>query len=113
MAAGEPITQPACALFPTKVEAFKLLQADQVFFAGEGESVAAATYAFVGTYPGPCTVTAVRADGQRVTLASYPTSSVTFFASHYVNDPALGPILFTDGAGNCTDPGAPNRWCRS
>ncbi len=112
MAANEPISQPDCALFPTKVEAFTITRDELHFFVTEGEIVAA-RYAFVGTYPGPCLVTAEGPTGKPITLASYPSASVTFFASSMVNDALLGPILFTDGAGNCTDPGAPTRWCRS
>jgi hypothetical protein len=112
MAAHEPITQPDCALFPTKVRVFAITPTDQQFFAGEGESVSS-SYAFVGSYPGPCAVTAQTASGQTQTLASYPSSSVTFYAGHVTNDALLGEILYYDGAGNCADRGAPTAWCQS
>lgn len=112
MAANEPITQPDCALFPLRVEVFPITLANQRFFDGEGEQVRS-SYAFVGTYPGPCAVTAISTSGQTITLASYPSQSVTFFAGHVESDPLLGDLLFYDGAGNCTDRGAPTEWCQA
>jgi hypothetical protein len=112
MAANEPITQPDCALFPLKVEVFPITASDQRFFVGEGETVTS-SYAFVGTYPGPCAVTATTISGKTVTLASYPSQSVTFFAGQVVNDALLGGLLFYDGAGNCMNRGAPTEWCQS
>jgi hypothetical protein len=112
MAAGESIAQPDCALFPTKVKVFPISAADRRFFAGLGETVSSA-YSFVGNYPGPCVVTATTTSGKTVTLASYPSASVTFFAGHIVDDSLLGTLLYYDGAGNCTDRGAPTAWCQS
>jgi hypothetical protein len=112
MAAGEPISQPDCALFPTTVKVYPITPDEQRFFATQGETVTA-PYAFVGSYPGNCVVTAVNPSGRKVTLATYPMASITFFASHPIDDALLGPILFTDGAGNCSDRGAPNNWCKS
>jgi hypothetical protein len=112
MAANEPITQPDCALFPRKVAVFPITQTDRRFFEGEGETTAS-TYVFVGTYPGPCKVTATTSSGQTITLASYPSQSVTFFAGRLERDALLGDLLFYDGAGNCTDRGAPSTWCQS
>ena len=112
MAASEPITQPDCALFPTRVRVFPITPADQRFFVGQGETVSS-MYAFAGTYPGACTVTARTVSGQTLTLASFPSASVTFFAAHAVADPLLGTILYFDGAGNCTQMGAPAAWCRT
>ncbi len=110
MATGETVQQPDCALFPTRVVLFPITASDRRFFLSEGESVKA-DYALVGRYPGPCLVTAQAANGQAHTLASYPTAGITFFATYQVNDPLLGTLLFTDGAGNCSDRGAPTAWC--
>jgi hypothetical protein len=112
MAANEPISQPDCALFPVKVAVFSIAGHDRSFFAAQ-PSTSADSYVFVGTYPGPCSVTAMTVAGQTITLASYPSTGVTFFASHLVQDPLLGPLLFYDGAGNCTQTAAPPSWCRS
>ncbi|HEY7926006.1 MAG TPA: hypothetical protein VIG86_01140, partial [Candidatus Dormibacteraeota bacterium] len=112
ISAHEPISQPDCALFPTKVAVFPITAHEQSFFAGHGQTVADA-YVFVGNYPGPCKVTATDASGQTITLALYPTAGITFFASHPVADPLLGPLLFYDGAGSCSEAGAPSLWCRS
>jgi hypothetical protein len=112
MAANEPISQPDCALFPLKVEVFPITPTDRRFFVGEGETTTS-TFVFVGTYPGPCTVTATTGSGQTITLASYPSQSVTFFAGRLKRDALLGDLLFYDGAGNCTDRGVPSTWCQS
>jgi hypothetical protein len=112
MAANEPIFQPDCALFPTKVAVFPITSNDRNFFTAQ-PSTARDSYVFVGTYPGPCVVTATTLAGQTITLASYPSTGVTFFASHPVQDPLLGPLLFYDGAGNCNQAGAPTSWCHS
>jgi hypothetical protein len=110
LAANEAVIQPDCALFPTKVTLFPITGAEQRFFTSQGES-AADPYAFVSSYPGPCTVTALTPSGQKVTISSFPTSGITFFASHLVSDGVLGPLLFADSAGNCNDRGAPTIWC--
>jgi hypothetical protein len=112
IAANESVMQPDCALFPTKVTVFSLTRADSVFFLSKGESVSDG-FVFVGNYSGGCTVTATTPAGATVTIASYPTASITFFASRTIDDPLLGPLLFADGAGSCTDRGAPATWCRS
>ncbi len=112
MAASEPIAQPDCALFPTRASVFPITSADRRFFASQPETTAD-SYVFVGTHSGPCTVTASSSSGQSVTLAYYPSTGVTFFAGHEVQDPLLGPLLFYDGAGNCTQAAAPSSWCRS
>jgi hypothetical protein len=112
LAANEAVIQPDCALFPTKVILFPLTTADRQFFMSQGESVSD-SYAFVSSYPGPCAITALTPAGQTITIASYPTPGVTFFASHLVSDGVLGPLLFADGAGNCNDRGAPTTWCRA
>jgi hypothetical protein len=112
MAAKEPISQPDCALFPTRVVVFPITGADLRFFAAHGQTVSD-KYVFVGSYPGPCVVTAKTATGQTITLASYPTAGITFFASHFVDDPLLGPLLFYDGSGSCSESGAPTVWCQS
>jgi hypothetical protein len=112
MAANEPVTQPDCALFPTKLSVFVISQTDRRFFASQPRT-AADQYVFVGTYPGSCSVTALKASGEVVTIASYPTVGTTFFASHLVQDSVLGPILFYDGAGNCSQTGAPDAWCHA
>jgi hypothetical protein len=112
LAANEAVMQPDCALFPTKVTLFPLSKADQQFFTSQGESVAD-PYVFVSSYPGPCTVTALTQSGQTITIASYATPGVTFFASHVVSDDVLGPLLFADGAGNCSDHSAPTTWCQA
>lgn len=111
MAANEPISQPDCALFPVKLKVFPISTADHRFFVAEGETVGD-TYVFVGAYSAPCAVTATDPSGKIVTLASYTSVGVTFFASHLVDDPLLGPLLFYDGAGNCGQQGAPTTWCK-
>ncbi|MDQ6847114.1 MAG: hypothetical protein M3019_05970 [Candidatus Dormibacteraeota bacterium] len=112
MAANEPITQPDCALFPAKLSVFVISPSDRRFFSSQPHTTSD-QYVFVGTYPGPCMVTALNATGQTITIASYPSTGTTFFASHLAQDPLLGPLLFYDGAGNCNQTGAPSAWCRS
>ncbi len=112
MASNEPISQPDCALFPIRLTVFAITADDRQFFSAQPET-AQDPYVFVGTYPGPCTVTATTPAGKTVTLASYASAGVTFFVSHLINDPLLGAVLFFDGAGNCTQSGAPTRWCQS
>ncbi len=112
MAANEPITQPDCALFPAKLSVFAISPSDRRFFSSQPHTTSD-QYVFVGTYPGPCTVTALNTSGQTITIASYPSTGTTFFASHLAQDPLLGPLLFYDGAGNCNQSGAPSTWCRS
>lgn len=112
MAAHEPIMQPDCALFPIKVTVFAITHDDRRFFVSQPET-ARDSYVFVGTYPGPCIVTATAASGKAIALAYYPTTGSTFFASHLVDDPLLGPLLFYDGAGNCSQAGVPPRWCQT
>lgn len=111
LAAQETIAQPDCALFPTKVKVLPVSSADRRFFASRGQSVTD-SYVFVGEYPGRCTVTATTMSGQTKTIAYYPSDGITFFASHVVSDPLLGPLLFADGAGNCNEAGVPSSWCR-
>lgn len=112
LADGERVSQPSCAIFPTRSVLFPDSAVGHRYFSGRGESVTDA-YVFVGLYPGGCTVTATAADGQVRTIESYPTVGTTFFAGHLLNDPVLGTIWFADGAGNCTDAGAPNEWCKT
>jgi hypothetical protein len=111
MAAHEPISQPDCALFPNKVAVFPITADDRRFFVAHAQTVSD-SYVFVGAYPGPCTVTATNSSGQTITLASYPTAGTTFFASHLVADPLLGPLLYYDGSGSCSESGAPPQWCQ-
>jgi hypothetical protein len=110
MAANESIRQPDCALFPTKVSVFSIGTTDRRFFASQPH-VASGDLLLSGTYPGPCQVTAVNGSGQTITIASYPTTGITFFAGHLVDDPALGPLFYYDGAGNCSQAGVPVAWC--
>jgi hypothetical protein len=111
LAAQEPITQPDCALFPIKATLFPVSSADSLFSRSLGETVTNG-FAFVAAFPGPCTVTARTVDGRTVTIASYPTAGVTFFAGQIRLDPVLGKIWFADGAGNCGDRGATAAWCK-
>jgi hypothetical protein len=112
LAANESITQPDCALFPTKLKAFAISAADRQYFISRGQSVSDA-YVFVGAYVGACVVTAMTVTGKTITIASYPTAGTTFFASHITNDPLVGPLLYADGAGSCADPAAPAAWCQA
>ncbi|MGH7723133.1 MAG: hypothetical protein ACRENL_09945, partial [Candidatus Dormibacteria bacterium] len=108
--AGGTVSQPDCAIFPTKVGAFEVGPAGVAFFSSLGQSVTGGSV-FAATFPGPCSILATAPNGQTSTIASYPTTGVTFFAGHVIDDPLLGRIWFTDGAGNCEQRGAPSAWC--
>jgi len=110
LATDGTVSQPDCAIFPVKVAAFEVGADGVAFFSSLGQSIRGGVV-FVGRFPGPCSITATTAGGQVQTIASYPTAGVTFFAGHLVDDPLLGKIWFTDGAGNCGQRGAPQAWC--
>ena len=109
MAAGEPVDQPDCAIFPTRVKVFQITSSERQFFINHGQSVAD-SFVFAAEYPGACNVTAKGPNGV-VTLEAFPTPGTTFFASHIVDDPLLGELLYYDGSGNCAQAGAPPEWC--
>ncbi len=112
LAAHESVAQPDCAIFPLKVTVFAISETDRAFFRSHGQT-AADPYVFVSAYPGSCTVLGTDATGHTVAIETFPSAGVTFFASHLVDDPVLGPLLFADGAGNCSESGAPPTWCRA
>jgi hypothetical protein len=104
------VSQPDCAIFPIKVSAFEVGPDGIAFFSSLGQEIRSGVV-FVGRFPGPCSITATTATGQVQTIASFATAGATFFAGHVVDDPLLGEIWFTDGAGNCSQRGAPPAWC--
>jgi hypothetical protein len=110
LAANGTVSQPDCALFPTRIAEYQIGADAMHFFGSVGQHITGGT-ALVDTFPGPCTVTATTATGQSQTIASYPASGITFFAGHDQTDPVLGDVWFTDGAGNCGARGAPVEWC--
>jgi hypothetical protein len=106
------VSQPDCAIFPVKEALFEDGPDGVRYFASFGESVRGDAV-LVAMFPGPCSVTATTATGQTRTIAAYPSAGVTFFAGHVVDDPMLGALWFTDGAGNCQQGAPPNAWCTS
>jgi hypothetical protein len=112
LGASGTVSQPDCAIFPVKEALFEDGPDGVRYFASFGQAVRGDAV-LVAMFPGPCSVTATTATGQVRTIAAYPSAGVTFFAGHVVEDPMLGTLWFTDGAGNCQQGAPPNAWCTS
>ncbi len=110
LGASGTVSQPDCAIFPVREAAFEDSPDGVRYFSSFGQSVKGDAV-LVAMFPGPCSVTATTATGQVRTIATYATAGVTFFAGHVVEDPMLGKVWFTDGAGNCQQGAPPPAWC--
>jgi hypothetical protein len=107
---GTRVLDPDCDLFAQKYRLFPMTDEGRSFFAAFGE-LTHDSYVLVEQYPGPCAITGKGATGQLQTLLSTPTATVSISAGQAREDPVLGTIWFGDGAGFCTDRGAPSTWC--
>jgi hypothetical protein len=112
LGASGSVSQPDCAIFPVKEALFEDGPDGVRYFAAFGQLVRGDAV-LVAVFPGPCSVTATTATGQARTIAAYSSAGVTFFAGHLVEDPMLGTLWFTDGAGNCQQGAPPTAWCVS
>ncbi len=105
------VSQPDCAIFPTRVALFEISPDDKRFFSSLGQVIDVSA-SLVATYPGPCTISTTSSTGQTRPIASYSSTGTTFFAGSIQEDPLLGKVWFTVGASNCGVRGAPTAWCR-
>jgi hypothetical protein len=108
---GGRVFQGNCVLFPVRVRLFRVDSAARAYFSAHGQPTSD-KFVFSSTYRPHCTITYVKADGRRGTLATLSAPSVAFnVGSLRQGGPLLGPFWFQTAFGNCIDQGRPAAWC--
>ncbi|MGH7750273.1 MAG: hypothetical protein ACREQ5_36710, partial [Candidatus Dormibacteria bacterium] len=105
-AQGEPVTDPACDLFPTKMAVFTVNSDIKTFLEGKGYNVAS-PYALVANYATPCSQTALTANGPKTLLNAAFGLWAGVETGNVHDDPVLGLVYVAEAARECPNSGYP------
>ena len=108
---GGRVIQPNCVLFPVRMRLFPVNSAARTYF-NQHRMFTGDRYVFVSTYRPRCTITAIKASGQRESLGTLSSPSIAFnVGSLQGGGLPLGQLWFQTAFGSCSDRGRPPAWC--
>lgn len=113
MGSNYPVHDPNCDIYPEGEDVFPMTPSVHTFLLHSEPIVSskddlAIVYLF--NFGKGCAVTATE-NGKSVKLQSGSGASIDIAGGYLEDNPTLGPIVYEDAGGGCTQPGAPQQLC--
>ena len=103
---GEPVREPACDLYPTKLAVVPVDASIKSFLEHLGYTVSSA-FALVENYKTPCSVTALTSTGEKMVQQWAFGLNLGLEAGSEREDPVLGLVYVGEAARDCPESGYP------